>query len=139
MHLKSWKTPQATKSLIIDPQVAYYMNPGQSRNLLFNTNWGYKIQRLKNDKMCYQAFTIGIGYLFRSNELSQSIDLGNGEILATDRKTSGYIYPSINYEFGRQWNASMSWFTRYTLGQLLADQNQSEMNVSLEIGLTFQL
>ncbi|MEM8567435.1 MAG: hypothetical protein AAGF85_13320 [Bacteroidota bacterium] len=131
------KSLNVTKSLYIQPQVGFYARPRVHNNWLLNAELGYK--RKRNDKKGYSNLSVGLGFVQRSQILSLTVDLSSGEITDKDRETQNYFMPTVNYEMGRIISPKMGWFTKLSLGALMATKQEGHLVLIYELGLKYNL
>ncbi|MEM1320673.1 MAG: hypothetical protein AAGG75_10485 [Bacteroidota bacterium] len=137
---RSWPAEgsEATKqhTLYLSPQIAYYTHIDNYSNYLINAELGYRRLRLNNRR--YIAFSIGMGYLARSNVRNLSVNLGDGST-SKQREWNHYFLPNLNFEFGRKINDRAEWFSKWTYG-LATNFGQSPTSmVFVELGARFFL
>ena len=138
---RSWpaegSADQKQKSLYLSPQLGYYALPNDHSNWLINVELGYR--RLKLDKRRFVAFSFGLGYFHRSRVRTLSVDLGDGSIGNKQREKSHYLLPSLNFEFGRQVNDRIEWFSKWTYGLATAFDQEPTSMIFVELGARFYL
>ena len=143
--LKEWES-EATgkkgeyikqKNFYVSPQIGFYSRPNKHSNFLLNADIGYK--RIKNFNRTYSAFSVGLGYMSRSQITSIVYSLSDGSIKEKKKNQISYFLPTINYEFGRAAISKWGWFTKFSYGVLFSTEKERTGVVLVELGLNFNL
>ncbi len=144
INLKQWskKNPEEenafekANSLYVSPQVGAFVRPGNHNSLLLNADVGFK--HLKRSRF-FTAYSIGIGYLNTFQIISETIDLGSGETIGTDRERKGYFLPTINFELGKEAKKRIGWYSKLSYGRNVSTKQENSAFFALEFGLSIHL
>lgn len=136
---RQFEKPNSSQSIswIATPQLGYYNRIGHHSNFLTQIDIGRK-QR-KKGKSKYYMPSIGIGYLYSKETLSNKINLGSGESSKGEIQRNGFFLPTVSYEWGRDIFEKMGWHIKLTCGRKISTKLEDAAFIALEFGLKFSL
>jgi hypothetical protein len=143
VSLKSWKGDKAStsftqaKTLFVNPQIGFFVRPGNHRNLLVSSDVGMKWH--KAERPFYKAASIGLGYLNRFQIVSSTIDLSTGEVSGRNRERIDFFLPMANLELGHRPMKSIGWYTKLSYGRNMSAKIENASFFAIETGLNFRL
>ena len=104
---------------------------------MVNADFGYR--RLKTERRSFSSVSISLGYLMQSQIISVVYNLSDGSIKEKNREQRGFFVPTINYEFGRVINSTLSWYSKYSLGAKFSADIERPMVLFVEAGIKLNL
>jgi len=124
--------------LVLNPQVAYFIRPKFNQNFLLNVELGLAKRRSRTKGSTFSIISLGMAYWGQSQLNSQSINLGSGEIVSSDREWRNYWMPGASATWGRSISANLDWYTKVSGGVRFSSERSSSTNLGIELGLIFQ-
>lgn len=125
-------TNTSARQWLISPQLAFFTNPGDDRNLLAGVELGLK--KPNSDKNAYHVWAIGLGYLAQSKFRSFSVNLGSGQTSDNQYVHNGFLLPTLSYEYDWATHRQTSWYMKYSVGQRMFGQEESSFMLFIELG-----
>ncbi|MCP3930447.1 MAG: hypothetical protein GY705_15250 [Bacteroidetes bacterium] len=139
--VKEWQSGKREKirkqSLYVSPQIGAFTQINNHTSFFSNADFGYK--RQKEEAAFYSAYSIGLGYLTEFQILSSTLDLGSGEVSGKVRERRAYFLPALNYEFGKEPNSKIGWYSKFSVGRKISNKNEDSAAFIIELGLRFNL
>lgn len=140
-RLKSWELKKGgnirSRSLWIRPQIGIFTRPTNHTSFVLNTDIAYK--SMKSQHRYYVASAMGLGYLMANQILSTTIDLNSGDVIGKEREVRHYFLPTITFDWGKEPNKSVGWYTRISYGRKISANIEDSAFLGLELGITYLL
>ena len=127
----------ATRTIYAGPQLGVYNRRRNNTNLLIGAEAGIKLQQ--QGKKPYSIFSVGAGYLGRSQINTLSFSLGDGSRTGVEREWRSYFLPTVGYSFGMDLNDNWGWYAKASTGYLLSPNYERSGIVFIEVGAKFYL
>ena len=142
--LKNWETEAENKkgdftkykSYYVSPQIGFYSWINNHSSFLINADIGYK--RIKSRKRNYSAWSVGLGYLNQSQITHWVVHLNDGSKDKV-RNNRGWFLSTINYEFGKEINSKIGWYSKFSGGWKFSTERERTGVVFVELGIKFNL
>ncbi len=138
--LQNWQneneTISKTRELLLIPQLGFFSRIGNNYNFMPSLDLAFRTQ--KNNKKAYHTYALGLAYQIESVVISTTVNLSNGDE-TKNRKTRNYFIPTINYQYGRQINSNLGWYTKFSYGWRFSNEMDNGAMVLLGLGLRFYL
>lgn len=142
--LKNWETESEnkkgtftkSKSLYISPQIGFFSFVKNNTNFMVNADIGYR--RIKSLKNRYSAFSLGLGYMNRSQITGVAVNLSDGS-QEKQRTSSSYFLPTLNCEFGKFINSKIGWYSKFSYGLRLSPNEKQTTMFFIELGTRVNL
>lgn len=138
--LKMWSAdPESQRKwryVFIQPQLGFYNRNLNNANLYIGMDAGIELERAHGK--FFSAYSIGLGYLGRSQILGITYGLGDGRIIERDREWRNYAFPTLNISIGSGFTPSLGWYLKLSPGYLLSTNQEGTFVAFLELGLRFR-
>ena len=141
LNVKKWSIEKNGKTsfrtLYINPQIGIFVRQENHTSIVLNGDVGYRLRNSKRN--IYIAPSVGFGYLFSNQLLSQKVDLGSGDIIGKDKQIRTCFLPTLNFEFGNEAYKKIGWYAKLSYGRKVSFNNESSAFFALELGLIFTI
>jgi hypothetical protein len=115
-------------------QVAYYFRKNFYQSSLFNTEIGWRRQRVR--KKSYLAFALNNAYLLRFEALTLNVNF-KGQTDVTEWEARHFYMPGLSYEAGRRINRRFHWYSKFTYGYAISTKHENTGILFLEAGIHY--
>ncbi|MBX2873324.1 MAG: hypothetical protein KTR30_14530 [Saprospiraceae bacterium] len=140
IDLRTWTSAgqlSKARSLFIQPQLGYFLQPNSHQTYLGSLGLGYAIQKPKKRGWSYHAVSLGIGYQYRSTQEAFAVSLGDGSRSGKKwSNTSGWV-PTMSYTQGIPIHPQLGGYYRLMFGQVFEKSGRNLIALFTEIGLRF--
>jgi hypothetical protein len=116
----------------ISPQLGVFFRPNTNTNIMLSGELGH--QWTQKELKRFSAVGVGVGYIYQSQVLSESVNLSNGEVTKT-RERRHFFVPTLSYTFGGRLNLYSEWYTKFIVGPRFSSTVESALAIFLEAGI----
>lgn len=135
LDLKQWKKKKSN-TLYIHPKLGYYVWPGYNSSYFIGSDIG--IQRSKSDKNLWHSYSLGAGYVLKTEIISTTVNL-QGDIVDRNRENRHEIMALFSYKLGSSFNSQWGWYSGLSFGYKNTFKVTGSITAYAEAGITYQL
>lgn len=134
--LKKRKKGMVTKhnTFFLKPELGFFYHKQNHVGALLNADFG--IERAKNEKKFYCAYSIGVGYFRQFNSGITYVLEDDNSISEKRFGSRGYFLPTINIEYGQHFE-KITWFNKFSLGSKVKYNTGVSVELYFEAGVKF--
>lgn len=125
------------RSLFVSPNLGVYNRRLNNTNFLAEGEVGLQTQRV--GRKFFSAYSVGLGYLGRSQIVTLNYSLGDGSLQSKEREWQGNFLPTLNYSLGTEISTWGAWYFKASYGTMIGAGRASSALVFTELGLKINL